>query len=119
MPLDFDHDGDVDLALCTGGEARLYRNDGLDVDLYSSAVGKDHAAWIRAGRAGTGRGVELETLPVGVQIGLDEGVEMHILGLVVGVGTWPPRIKLPLLPGWPYWSAAGAEPMAVPPATVP
>jgi len=33
VPLDFDHDGDVDLALCTGGEARLYRNDGLDVDL--------------------------------------------------------------------------------------
>ena len=93
--------------------------DGLDVARYSSAGGKAPAGWLRAGRAGTGRGVELETLPVGVQIGLDEGVEMHILGLVVGVGTWPPRIKLPLLPGWPYWSAAGAEPMAVPPATVP
>ncbi len=33
VPLDFDHDGDVDIAICTGGSARLYRNDGFDVNL--------------------------------------------------------------------------------------
>ena len=31
-------------------------------------------------------------------MGLREGLELHLLGLTLGVGLWPPALKLPLLP---------------------
>ena len=41
----------------------------------------------------------VETVPLGIQLGLHEGVELHVLiGLSFGVGLWPPTITLPLLP---------------------
>ena len=31
-----------------------------------------------------------------------EGVELHLLCMTIGVGIWPPQLKLPLLPGLPW-----------------
>lgn len=73
----------------------------VGVELDHNAVGKDWA-WLRVGRSGTGSGVELETAVAGVQVGLEEGIELHLLQLCAGVDVWPPALKLPFLPriGW-------------------
>ena len=39
---------------------------------------------------------------VGAQVGLAEGVELHLLGLTLGVDLWPPQVKLPFLPAIPW-----------------
>lgn len=74
---------------------------GLAADLPPNAVGRDHAAIVRVGPTCTGTGVEFETLLLGAQVGLREGVEVHVLGLTAGVGLWPPSLKLPFLPAIP------------------
>jgi hypothetical protein len=75
---------------------------GLRVELPPTAVGKDYATWARVGLSPTRTGVELETMFLGAQVGLHEGVEVHFLGLTAGVGFWPPQLKLPFLPGIPF-----------------
>ena len=75
---------------------------GLRFELYPNAVGKDYGGWGRAGVTSTGTGVELETAIVGVQLGLREGLELHFIGLTLGVGFWPPRLKLPFLASVPF-----------------
>lgn len=72
--------------------------DGLHAELYPNAVGKDHTKWIDVGLSNTGTGVELHTYLLALQLGLNEGVEVSLLGLTLGVALWPPRLKLPLLP---------------------
>lgn len=78
--------------------------DGLWLEQYGTAVGKDYPmnGWVHAGIATTRTGVELETPFLGLQAGLVEGVELHLLCMTIGVGIWPPRLKLPLLPGLPW-----------------
>lgn len=66
--------------------------------LHHNAVGKDWAWPARLGASASGTGVELELPLVGVQLGLNEGVELHLFGLTLGVGLIPPMVKLPLLP---------------------
>ena len=39
---------------------------------------------------------------LGAQVGLAEGVELHLLGLTLGVDLWPPQVKLPFLPAIPW-----------------
>ncbi|MCK5943949.1 MAG: DUF3750 domain-containing protein [Planctomycetes bacterium] len=74
----------------------------------TTAIGKDFTTWLHAGVTASGLGVELETLPLGVELGLREGVELHLLGMTAGVGLWPPSLKLPLLPAIPGgWFAPG------------
>ena len=75
-----------------------YEIDGLNADLYSNALGKDYADWFRAGLSNSSTGIELKTMLLGGQIGLHEGVDINFLGLVIGVGTWPPRLKVPFFP---------------------
>ncbi|MHC4263702.1 MAG: DUF3750 domain-containing protein [Planctomycetota bacterium] len=78
---------------------RILRDvDGLGAQLDHNAVGKDWAFPGRFGRTGTGYGLELELPLVGVQLGLLEGVEAHLLGLTLGIGIWPLSLKLPFLP---------------------
>ena len=67
----------------------------MNAELYPAAVGKDYARWLHTGVTSTGTGLELETLLIGVQAGWVEGVEVHLIGLVLGVGLWPPHLKLP------------------------
>jgi hypothetical protein len=80
--------GDVMLRMC-----------GLHASLPSTSVGKDWRGWLGAGVTSEGTGVQLETPLVGVKLGLKEGIEVHVLGLSIGVDLWPPALILPLGPG--------------------
>lgn len=77
---------------------------GLRLEQYPTALGKDYPGnhWVRAGVTTTRSGVELETPLLGVQVGVQEGLELHVLGLTIGVDLWPPQLKLPFLPGIPW-----------------
>ena len=81
--------------------AWLARRVGMRTVLPPTAVGKDFTTWLHAGVTVSGTGIELETLPLGAEIGLCEGVEVHLFGLTAGVGLWPPAVKLPFLPAIP------------------
>jgi len=59
------------------------------------AVGKDYARFVRAGLTTTKTGFEIETPILGVQVGLREGVELHLLQLTFGVSLFPPALKVP------------------------
>jgi len=84
---------------------------GMPVVLPCNAVGKDYTPWLRAGTSSSRTGLELETIVLGAQVGLREGVELHLLGLTVGVGLWPPQLKLPFLPAIPGgWFLPGSDP---------
>lgn len=88
-----------------------HRVPGLSLQLPPNAVGKDWTPWFRVGGTTTRTGVAIDTMLLGAQVGLAEGVELHVVGLTVGVGLWPPQLKLPFLPaipaGWfsPFSSA--------------
>lgn len=73
----------------------------MPIELPATAIGKDFTTWFYAGVTTSGTGLEIETLPLGVEVGLRDGVEVHLLGLGFGVGLWPPSITLPLLPAIP------------------
>ncbi len=76
--------------------------DGFAFALYPNAIGKDYGGWGHIGTTTTRTGIEFETAALGLQLGLKEGVEVHFLGLTIGVGLWPPQLKLPFLPGIPF-----------------
>jgi hypothetical protein len=82
----------------TFGDVML-RRCGLHASLPSTSVGKDWRGWIGAGVTSEGTGVQVETPLLGLKIGLKEGVEVHVIGLSIGVDLWPPAIILPLGPG--------------------
>jgi hypothetical protein len=46
-----------------------------------------------------GTGVQLETWVVGFKLGLEEGVEVHLFDLPLGVHFWPPGVTVPVNPG--------------------
>ncbi|MBK8101527.1 MAG: DUF3750 domain-containing protein [Planctomycetes bacterium] len=83
---------------------------GFSLQLPPNAVGKDFTPWLRIGGTTTGTGVAIDTAVLGAQVGLAEGVELHLLGLTAGVGLWPPQLKLPFLPAIPagWFSPFGA-----------
>ncbi len=89
------------------------RVDGLSAPLHHNAVGKDYPGWIDAGWTTSKTGVRIDTVPLGLAIGLREGLELHLLQLTFGVSLWPPRIKLPFLPALPP-PASPAPPLAPP-----
>ena len=85
--------------------------EGLEFDPYSTAVGRGHRGWIGAGWNPAGDGVEITTPLLGLEAGLLHGVDVQILAWTVGVGIWPPAIRLPFLRGIPGgWSAGPAVP---------
>ncbi len=71
----------------------------LRASLPSTAVDKDWRGLVGGGVTSEGTGLQLETPLLGVKLGLKEGVEVHVLGLSIGVDLWPPAIILPLGPG--------------------
>ena len=75
----------------------------LGLDLPPTAIGKDYLANGAAfGSTPSGTGYQLSLFgAAGVLIALKEGIEVNLLGLVVGVRAWPPAIKLPGLGTWP------------------
>lgn len=70
----------------------------LRVDLPPTAIGKDYLGWKSAGTTPSGTGVQVSMLgAVGVLAGVEEGVELNILGLTLGVDPRNAAIKLPLI----------------------
>ncbi|MCR9246394.1 MAG: DUF3750 domain-containing protein [bacterium] len=74
---------------------------GLAVDLPHTALGKNFTTWVDAGLTTGGTGLHVDTLPLGVEVGLTEGVEVRLFGIGFGVTLWPPAIELPFLPAIP------------------
>lgn len=69
----------------------------LKLDLPPHAVGKDflpHGAVIAGTPSGTGVQVSLYGL-LGLMVALEEGIEINLLGLTVGVDVLAPALKLP------------------------
>jgi hypothetical protein len=84
----------------------------LRADLPAHAIGKDYLgpAFLAWSPSGTGAQVNLFGL-VGVLAGVEEGVELNVLGLTFGVDPLDLALKLPMAGrlGWPRDSVALAE----------
>jgi uncharacterized protein DUF3750 len=70
----------------------------LRVDMPPTAIGKDYLGWhvVNTTPSGTGGQVNLLGL-AGVSVGLEEGVEVNLLGLNFGVDPKSLSIKLPIV----------------------
>jgi hypothetical protein len=64
-------------------------------DLHPMAIGKDYLGIVGIGVSTTQTGIQVETPLLGVKIGLLDGVEIHLLGLTLGLDIWPPATKTP------------------------
>ncbi len=76
----------------------------LKADLPPTAIGKDYLGAAIFARSPSGTGVQLSVLGVlGVLVGVEEGLEVNILGLTLGVDPLDLAVKLPLAGsiGWP------------------
>ncbi len=70
----------------------------LRVDLPPTAIGKDFLGWRSVGMTPSGTGGQLNLLGVfGVAAGLEEGLEVNLLGLNFGVDPKSLSIKLPIV----------------------
>lgn len=69
----------------------------LRIELPSTAIGKDYLPeGALFGAAPSGSGVQLSVLGLlGATVAAEEGLELSLLGLSLGVDVWPPAIKLP------------------------
>lgn len=70
----------------------------LDVELPHNAIGKDYTTTISAGLTPSRDGLHLDTLPLGLSLGYQQGLELHLIGLTAGLSLWPPQLKIPFLP---------------------
>ncbi len=77
--------------------------DDFDFSLSHNCVGKNYQGTFYIGPSTTGLGAQIETAYIGLQVGLIEGFELHLLGSTLGVGTWPLALKIPLLPEISLW----------------
>lgn len=69
----------------------------LRLELPSTAIGKDYMPWKNAlakTPSGTGSQLSLKGY-AGLIVGIEEGVELNILGLTAGIDLYPPALKLP------------------------
>ncbi len=70
----------------------------LRVDLPPTAIGKDYLGWKSVGMTPSGTGGQASLFGVvGVAAGLEEGVEVNLLGLNFGVDPKSLSIKLPIV----------------------
>ena len=69
----------------------------LRLDLPSTAIGKDYVPWSKlVSKSPSGTGVQLSLKGyAGLLVGLEEGVEINVLGFTAGVDLYPPALKLP------------------------
>lgn len=73
--------------------------DGVSGMLEHNGVGKDHGLYLGSTTSGTG--LEFQATYLGIEAGLQEGVQLNLMGLTAGVGIWPPCLKIPFLPQFP------------------
>ena len=86
----------------------------LGLDLPPTAIGKDYREGVIVG-ASPGGGVQVSVHGLaGATVGPSEGIEVNLLGLVLGFHVWPPAIKLPLI-GRIGWSRAAGAPRRIDP----
>lgn len=78
---------------------QMLRRCGIPVELPATAIGKDYRGILGVSVTSGGTGLQLETWLGGVKIGLKEGVEIHFLGLALGVDLYPPALIVPVNPG--------------------
>lgn len=73
----------------------------LKLDMPANAVGKDFRALTNPiGLPPSGRGVQVSLFGVaGITLGAEEGVELNLLGLNLGVGFTPLQLRLPFIGG--------------------
>ena len=69
----------------------------LRLELPANAIGKDYLpAGAAFGTAPSGSGVQVSLFGLlGFTLAAEEGVELNLLGLSLGVDAWPPALKLP------------------------
>lgn len=82
----------------TFAEKLLRTIPGFGARLHHNAVGKDWTALFFAGASSTGSGLRLDTPVLGMQIGLEDGLQLHFLQLSLGLSFWPPAVEIPFLP---------------------
>jgi hypothetical protein len=76
----------------------LRKNPELRVDMPSTAIGKDYLGLIPFARTPSGTGGQLNLFGLaGVAAGVEEGVELNVLGLTFGVDPNSLSLKLPLI----------------------
>ena len=71
----------------------------LGLDLPANAIGKDFRPLTAAlGVSATGRGIQASLLGLlGISVGLEEGIEINLLGLDFGVDLNRPALRLPFI----------------------
>jgi hypothetical protein len=70
----------------------------LRADLPPTAIGKDYLGMAPLARLPSGTGAQFNVLGVaGLALGLEEGLELNLLGLTFGIDPGAPGIKLPLV----------------------
>ena len=77
----------------------MIRTCDLDVDLAAPSIGKDYRGLLGVSWTSGGTGFQVETPVVGLKLGLTEGIEVHLLGMAIGIDLWPPAIIVPVGPG--------------------
>ncbi len=79
--------------------AAMLRACNLHASLPATSVGKDWHGLVGGGVTTEGTGLELQTAVGGVRIGLQEGLQIQVLGIEVGIDLWPPALIVPFGPG--------------------
>jgi len=74
----------------------MLRKCNLHANLLAPSIGKDYRGLIGVSKTSGGTGVQVETGLVGLKVGLTEGIEVHLLGMALGVDFWPPAIIVPV-----------------------
>lgn len=65
------------------------------VDLHPKAVGKDYLGPVGASLSPTRTGLQVDSPVLGLKLGLKDGIEIHLLGLTIGLDLCPPALKTP------------------------
>jgi hypothetical protein len=79
----------------TYGDVML-RRCGLHASLPANSIGKDYRGKLGVSWTSEGTGFQIESALVGLRLGLKEGIEIHVIGLAIGIDLWPPAFLIPL-----------------------
>lgn len=84
----------------------------LKLDMPANAVGKDFRSLLNpVGLPPSGRGLQVSVLGIaGVTLGAQEGIEVNVLGLNLGLGFTPLRLRLPFIGGLGHDNVQKNEP---------